>query len=132
MQPLQNIVDKIIDPKYKKNLDKYLEYMDKNNIDIITIYDEDYPNNLKSIYDPPISLYIKGNKKILNDKSISIIGCRKCTKYGENIAKKFAYNLSLNNINIISGLARGIDTYAHMGALAANGKTIAVVGSRSR
>ena len=125
----EKIVDKIIDIKYKKHLDKYIEYMDKNNIEIITIYDEEYPDKLKTIYDPPISIYIKGNKNILNNTSVSIIGCRKCTRYGENVAKKFAYNLSLNNINIVSGLARGIDTYAHMGALAASGKTVAVVGN---
>ena len=115
--------------KCKQNLDKYIEYMNKNNIGIITIYDKEYPDKLKNIYDPPISLYIKGDKTILGNSSISIIGCRKCTRYGESVSEKFAYNLSLNNINIVSGLARGIDTYAHMGALAAKGKTVAVVGN---
>ena len=116
-------------PKCKQNLDKYIEYMNKNNIGIITIYDKEYPDKLKNIYDPPVSLYIKGNKDILRNTSISIIGCRECTRYGETAAEKFAYNLSLNNINVVSGLARGIDTYAHMGALAAKGKTVAVVGN---
>lgn len=60
---------------------------------------------------------------------IAIIGCRLCTKYGENVSKEFAYNLSKKNINIISGLARGIDSFAHIGSLKAQGKTIAVVGS---
>lgn len=60
---------------------------------------------------------------------IAIIGCRLCSKYGENIAKEFAYNLSKNNINIISGLAKGIDKFAHVGCINAKGKTIAVVGS---
>ena len=129
--PLQykNIIDKITDMKYRQQLDKYIEYMDKNNIEIITIYDKEYPDKLKEIYDPPISLYVKGDKTIFSNPSISIIGCRKCSKYGENTAEKFAYDLASNNINIISGLARGIDTYAHMGALAAKGKTAAVVGS---
>ena len=89
--------------------------------------DENYPDKLKVIYDPPIVLYVKGNKNILNKKSVAIVGCRQCTKYGENIAKKFAYNLSLNNINVISGLARGVDSYAHIGSIMACGKTIAVV-----
>lgn len=113
---------------YRQNLDKYLKYMKQNNIEIITIKDKAYPDKLKVIYDPPIILYIKGNKKILNQKSIAIVGCRLCTKYGENIAKKIAYNLSLNNINIISGLARGIDSCAHKGSLRGKSKTIAVVG----
>lgn len=120
--------NEIIDPRYRKNIDKYLEYLQKNNISIITIKDKYYPDKLKVIYDPPVVLYVKGNKKILNNKSIAIVGCRKSTKYGENIANKLAYNLSLNNINVISGLARGIDSYAHIGALKAKGKTIAVVG----
>ena len=114
--------------RYRENLDKYLKYMNENNIKIITIYDKEYPDKLKVIYDPPVVLYVKGNKNILNDKSIAIIGCRMCTKYGENISKEIAYNLSLNNINIISGLAKGIDSFAHKGSLDANGKTIAVVG----
>lgn len=114
--------------RYREKLDKYLKYMNENNIEIITINDKQYPDKLKVIYDPPIVLYVKGNKNILNDKSIAIIGCRMCTKYGENTSKKISYNLSINNINIISGLAKGIDSFAHKGSLAAQGKTIAVVG----
>ncbi|MDO5556522.1 MAG: DNA-processing protein DprA [Clostridia bacterium] len=124
----EKIVEEIINPKYKENLNNYIKYMQKNNIDIITIYDNEYPYNLKQIYDPPIVLYTKGNKQILKQKGLAIIGCRLCTTYGKNIAKKLAYNLSLNNINIISGLAKGIDSFAHIGALQAKGKTIAVVG----
>lgn len=120
--------DEIVNPKYRHNLDKYLEYMNNNNIELINIYDEDYPDRLKVIYDPPVVLYVKGNKKILKEKGISIVGCRLCTKYGEKIAKKLSYNLSLNNINIISGLAKGIDSFAHRGTLMAHGRTLAVVG----
>lgn len=120
--------EKIIDNSYRKNLDKYLKYMEKNNIEIISLYDTYYPDKLKVIYDSPIVLYVKGNKKILNNKSVAIIGCRLPTTYGKNIAKNMSYNLSANNINIISGLARGIDTCSHIGCLKANGKTIAVVG----
>lgn len=124
----EKYVDEIIKKDYRQNLDKYLKYMKENNIEIITIKDKEYPDKLKVIYDPPIVLYIKGNKNILNEKSVAIVGCRLCTKYGENIAKKLSYNLSFNNINVISGLAKGIDSFAHKGSLSANGKTIAVVG----
>lgn len=113
---------------YRKNLDKYIEYMQNNNIEIITLQDKYYPDKLKVIYDPPIVLYLKGNKKILNKKSIAIVGCRLCTKYGQVVSRKLSYDLSLNNINIISGLARGIDSYAHKASLDAKGTTIAVVG----
>lgn len=113
---------------YRQDFDKYLKYMKENHIDLITIYDKEYPQKLKEIYDPPVVIYIKGNKEILNQKALSIVGCRNCTKYGESVAKKLAYNLSLKNINIVSGLAKGIDSFAHIGALEAKGKTIAVVG----
>ena len=113
---------------YRQNLDKYLKYMKENYIDLINIYDKDYPQRLKQIYDPPVVIFVRGNKQILNEKCLSIVGCRNCTKYGENVAKKLAYNLSLNNINIVSGLAKGIDSFAHIGAIKAQGKTIAVVG----
>ena len=121
-------VDEITNNIYRKNLDKYLNYIKENKIEIITIKDKEYPDKLKVIYDPPIVLYIKGNKNILNDKSMAIVGCRLCTKYGENVSKKLAYNLSYNNINVISGLAKGIDSFAHKGCLTGNAKTIAVVG----
>lgn len=124
----ESYANEITNSIYRRNLDKYLKYMNENNIEIINIYDKNYPDKLKVIYDPPIVLYIKGNKNILNEKAMAIVGCRMCTKYGENIANKLAYNLSLNNINVISGLARGIDSCAHKGTLKTNGKTIAVVG----
>lgn len=124
----ESYAEYITNDLYKKNIDKYLKYIINNKIEIITIKDKNYPDKLKVIYDPPIVLYVKGNKSILNEKSVAIVGCRECTKYGEYIAKNLAYNLSLNNINVISGLARGIDSFAHKGCLEASGKTIAVVG----
>ena len=93
--------------------------MCKNGIDIVSIIDEDYPQLLKNIYDFPISLYVKGDKKLLNNKAISIIGCRNATTYGAKAAKYFAYHLARNGINVVSGLAKGIDSYAHIGALGA-------------
>ena len=120
--------EKITKKEYKHNLKKYLEYMQKNNIEVITIYDEAYPLRLKQIYDPPIVIYLKGNKNILNNKSIAIVGSRICTNYGKEVARKIAYDLSINNINVISGLAKGIDTNAHIGSLNAKGKTIGIMG----
>ena len=139
----------IILSKNEKLLDYHIKYMKENNIDIIHIYEESYPQILKKIYDPPISLYIKGNKKMLNNKNIGIVGCRECTDYGKKAAKYFAYNLAKENINIVSGLAKGVDSFAHLGCLSTYkenqncrknnngcgkqkqncGKTIAVVGN---
>ena len=123
-----NKIDIIINEKYRQNLDNYMEYMEKNSIKMITIQDEKYPEKLRNIYDPPVVLYVKGNEKILQIPSIAIIGSRNCSSYGKQTAMQFAYNLSKHNINIISGLARGIDTYAHLGAIKAQKPTIAVVG----
>ena len=119
----------ILDTTYKDNLDIYEKYMNKHNIKMINIHDEIYPKKLKNIYDPPAVLYVQGNENILNEKSIAIIGSRACSKYGKEIAKRFAYILSKNNINVISGLAKGIDTYAHFGTISANKSTVAVLGN---
>ena len=80
-------------------------------------------------------MYVLGNKKILNNKGIAIVGTRDCTKYGKNISFKFSKELTQKGFNIISGLALGIDTYAHLGNVQINmensksiGKTIAVLG----
>lgn len=95
----------------------------------ITIEDERYPNNLRYIPKPPKQLYVLGNENLLKEKSIAIIGSRVCTKEGEKLAEKFAKELSKSGICIISGMAKGIDTAAHIGALKAGGKTIAVLGA---
>ena len=124
----EKLSNEILKKEHKENLDKYLEYMCNNNIELLHIYDKEYPSKLKNIYDPPLILYLKGNKKILNDTNIAVIGCRLCSEYGKKVARKFGQDLSQNNINVVSGLAKGIDTYAHIGALEKTGKTIAVVG----
>lgn len=129
----------IIESKSEKILNYHIKYMKENNIDIIHICEKSYPQILKQIYDAPVSLYIRGNKEILNEKNVGIVGCRECTDYGKKAAKYFAYNLSKEkSINIVSGLAKGVDSYAHWGSVGANiecgkfencGKTIAVLGN---
>ncbi len=89
--------------------------------------DLDYPSLLKEIKGKPNELYIIGNIELLRRKCMAIVGCRDCSKYGQKVSKMLAYNIAKQNMVVVSGLAKGIDTYAHMGALQANGKTIAVV-----
>lgn len=113
-------VSNIIEAKNEKILDYHIKYMKENNIDIIHICEKNYPQLLKQIYDAPVSLYIRGNKEILNGKNIGIVGCRECTDYGKKAAKYFAYNLSKKGMNIISGLAKGVDSYAHWGSIGIN------------
>lgn len=130
---VQGIDDKlasfISNENIKKDVKRHLKFMEENAIDIISIEDKEYPKILKEIYSPPINLYIRGNKEILNKLCIAIVGCRDASEYGKKVAKDFAYNLALNEICIVSGLARGIDTYAHIGAIEAKNKTCAILGN---
>lgn len=99
---------------------------------IIKIGDKNYPEKLMNIYNPPKQLYVMGNEKILNEFGIAIVGTRMASEYGKKITNSISYGLAKRGINIISGMAKGIDTYAHIGAINAKGKTIAVLGSGFR
>lgn len=106
-----------------------LEQIAKNNIEVIFINDSRYPVLLKEIYDPPMVLYVKGDVSTFQTKMFAIIGCRKASGYGLKQADQIAQALAKINICIVSGMARGIDTAAHKGALFVKGKTLAVLGS---
>lgn len=96
---------------------------------IFTIFHDDiYPQNLKNIPDPPFFLYIKGEIKQEDQQAIAIVGTRKATNYGRTTAERLSRELTSRGFTIVSGLARGIDSYAHQGALAAGGRTIAILG----
>ena len=96
---------------------------------IICICDEEYPNLLRHIDNPPALLYVKGDISFLNSvKSIGIVGTRKASEYGLAMAHDLSHDLALNNVAVISGGALGIDSAAHQGALDAGGKTVAVLG----
>lgn len=122
-------VEKIYNSKDKEKLQIYEEYIMKYGINMLAITDDNYPIKLKQIEDSPIILYTLGNLELLKEKNIAIVGSRKCSEYGKNVAEAFSYLLSKENIIITSGLAEGIDTFAHKGSLLANGKTIAVIGT---
>lgn len=91
--------------------------------------DPNYSERLAQILNPPEKLYVEGNEKLLNQDAIAIVGTRNCTRYGEKCASKFARELSKKGICIVSGLARGIDSVAHINSMEEEGKTIAVLGS---
>lgn len=112
-----------------ENLKNELALAKKLQLRIITLEDKEYPANLKNIYDPPICLYLKGKLLQEDTLSLAIVGSRRASFYGLSCAEKFAFALAELGITIVSGLARGIDTQAHKGALKAKGRTIAVLGS---
>ena len=97
--------------------------------EVITQESSAYPRQLREIHAPPIVLYVWGELQERDNHAIGIIGARRTTHYGTESAKKLAYQLAYAGLTVISGLARGIDTAAHQGALAAKGRTIAVIGS---
>lgn len=96
-------------------------------IEEIEINNIKYPYLLSQIPNPPRKIYVIGNKEILRERSIAIVGSRECSEYGKKISIELSYNLAKNNIITVSGLARGIDTYCHKGTIEAKGRTIAVV-----
>src|SRR5881397_654439 len=96
---------------------------------VITQSSPSYPKSLREIHAPPIVLYVWGEIQERDQHAIGVIGARHTTHYGMESAKKLAYQLAYAGLTIISGLARGIDTAAHQGALAAKGRTIAVIGA---
>ena len=102
--------------------------MRKNNIKIVKYTDDEYPQKLNNKQNKPIVLYMKGNLENINNESVAIVGSRMASLYGKKNAYFFSYELAKRNVNIVSGLAKGIDSYSHIGALKAMGKTIAVIG----
>lgn len=120
-------VNRIIDKKHKDKVSGYIKSITELGLEIITIEDDKYPCYLKSIYDPPVVLYVKGTI-VPDENAIAIVGSRNATFYGNEIAEEFAFRLACMGIAIVSGMARGIDSSAHKGALKARGRTIAVLG----
>jgi DNA processing protein len=107
---------------------KELKSAAKLDVSIINLEDKRYPPALKQIYDPPPVLYIKGNLCRRDNLAISIVGSRRCSLYGQEQSSQLAHFLSSAGFTVCSGMARGIDTAAHQGALSAGGRTIAVHG----
>ncbi|MCL5997728.1 MAG: DNA-processing protein DprA [Chloroflexi bacterium] len=105
-----------------------LQSLTERDIQVITWDDADYPKLLKEINDPPPVLYVRGHLTSADAWAIGLVGTRRATVYGREVAETLATELARNGITIVSGMARGIDAYAHQAALQAGGRTIAVLG----
>ncbi len=112
-----------------ERVDEVMEKTERIGAELMTYWDDDYPRLLREIYDPPILLWIKGDRTVLDNDSPAIVGTRKAGDYGRKMAKKFAGDLVEQGVTIISGLAYGADAAAHKGTVEAGGTTIAVLGS---
>lgn len=111
------------------DLETELKLIKKYNVDITTIFDAHYPKLLKQIHSPPIVLYSKGKLLEKTELAIAVVGSRLASMYGLTTAERLGYELASRGLVVVSGLARGIDSAAHKGALKGHGKTIAVLGS---
>ncbi|MBO5486747.1 MAG: DNA-processing protein DprA [Eubacterium sp.] len=122
-------VEKILYAKRVWDVKKEFEKLQKQQIRIIYYYENEYPKRLLNIADPPYALYVKGNLPEENISSAAIVGARKCTAYGEKYACEFAQKLAEQGIQIISGMAYGIDGIAQRGALFGGGRTFGIMGN---
>jgi DNA processing protein len=122
-------VQAIVTFKRTEKIDRELEDLEKNQVEILTFRDPGYPSLLAQIHDPPPYLYYRGNPALLQDQALAVVGSRNGSPYGIRMTERLAWSLAKNGLVVVSGLARGIDTAAHYGALAAPGRTVAVLGS---
>jgi len=111
------------------SIQRELDMIQRRGCKVITIRDESYPANLKAIYDPPPVLYVRGELLSTDSLSVSMVGTRTASPYGKMVAEKLSAQLAARGITVVSGMAYGIDTEAHKGALSGGGRTIAVMGN---
>ncbi|MBI4387524.1 MAG: DNA-protecting protein DprA [Candidatus Omnitrophica bacterium] len=115
--------------KQEVNPTQLIEECHTRGIQMRTFWDAEYPMHLREIHEPPLVLYVKGTLFSEDRAAIAVVGSRHASPYGIRTAHRFAYELAEKGVTIVSGLARGIDSEAHRGALEARGRTIAVLGS---
>jgi len=135
----ENLIDKLqrfgeisyneVERAKKVNFEKQLQVLKNDEVSIITFEDALYPENLQNLEDAPPVLYYRGKLSPLDNNAVAIVGTRRATEYGRMVARNLAKELSRRGVVIVSGLARGIDTQAHLGALEENVRTIAVMGT---
>ncbi len=127
---LPEAVDSIIARDRFENAEAEIENVRKCGADLLILDDGVYPAMLREIYDPPITLYVKGAwEECLEQPCVAIVGSRRCSTYGQNAALMLARDLAQRGVTVISGFARGIDAAAHRGALEGGGRTVAVLGT---
>jgi DNA processing protein len=124
----EEVARSVISWREQVDLDAELQRIEKAAVHVVTRDDPEYPKNLREVYDPPVILYVKGTLSERDALAIAVVGSRRTTLYGQDMARKLAFQLARVGVTVVSGLARGIDTAAHNGALQAKGRTVAVIG----
>ncbi len=116
------------DAQARERIDRELDAIDRLNLSVVTCLDEEYPVRLRMIPDPPPVLYVAGRLELSDQCAVAIVGARRASQAGRVLAEELSRDLAAAGFTIVSGLARGIDAAAHRGALAAGGRTVAVLG----
>jgi len=123
-------IESILKREFHAKADEELSKVRELGGDVLILDDGSYPYLLREIADPPITLYVKGDWQACFDAPcVAVVGSRRCSTYGENASEMLSRDLAANGVCVVSGLARGIDTAAHRGAISAKGRTIAVLGT---
>ncbi len=122
-------VNKLVEDFDELKLNTYISNLNSANISVVTILSSSYSKLLKEIDTPPLVLYAKGDISLLNSTCVAVVGTRRASRYGKEVTEKFSYNMASAGVTIVSGLADGVDTFAHDSCVKAKGKTIAVLGS---
>ena len=123
-----DLASHIVRQRSEINWQGEIEKAENLDVNLVTFIDEEYPAVLREIHDPPLAIYIKGKLQKRDERAIAIVGTRRPTHYGRDVAENLSFHLCRAGFSIISGLALGIDTVAHRGALRGNGRTLAVLG----
>src|SRR5262245_20257777 len=123
-------VDSIIAREFHERAELETQRVTRIGADILILDDGVYPSLLREIFDPPITLYVKGSwQECLERPCVAVVGSRRCSTYGQNASLMLARDLAQRGVTVVSGFARGIDAFAHRGALEAGGRTVAVLGT---
>jgi DNA processing protein len=124
----EKVVGEIRKGPLEKLVERELHLLKEAGGKIVTLKDDAYPKRLRDIYDPPMLLYVRGELKKEDELAVSIVGSRKTSPYGRWTTEKISQELARRGVTIVSGMARGIDSLAHWGAISGEGRTIAVLG----
>ena len=125
----QPLIDSLVSWESVVSLQQELVRIQEFGAVIVTLDDAEYPAMLRQIHDPPTVLYVWGKLEARDHHGIGVVGSRRTTHYGLECAKTLSYQIAYSGLTVVSGLARGIDTAAHQGALAAKGRTVAILGT---
>jgi len=128
LQPLARAIRRGLMSEANHRIDQELRALERLGVNVVSYLDERYPARLRMIGDPPAVLYVSGGFDVRDEHAIAIVGARRASHGGRLITEELSRDLALAGFTVVSGLARGVDAAAHRGALAANGRTVAVLG----